>query len=133
MYTFSLYIVIANLWMIYRMIFKKDKTNDISNCKNIFILALRYLLTITIGMPVFYLLILVSFITGLALGISLRIGNEAKRIKEIVNNNPYTLLKERYDIKLVGMMYKAKALAILMYINRYVIKILSAIRKKLVV
>lgn len=133
MYTFSLYIVIANLWMIYRMIFKKDKTNDISNCKNIFILALRYLLTITIGMPVFYLLILVSFITGLALGISLRIGNEAKRIKEIVNNNPYTLLKERYDIKLVGMMYKAKALAILMYINRYVIKVLSAIRKKLVV
>lgn len=133
MYTFSLYIVIANLWMIYRMIFKKDKTNDISNCKNIFILALRYLLTITIGMPVFYLLILVSFITGLALGISLRIGNEAKRIKEIVNNNPYTLLKERYDIKLVGMMYKAKALAILMYINRYVIKILIAIRKKLVV
>lgn len=133
MYTFSLYIVIANLWMIYRMIFKKDKTNDISNCKNIFILALRYLLTITIGMPVFYLLILVSFITGLALGISLRIGDEAKRIKEIVNNNPYTLLKERYDIKLVGMMYKAKALAILMYINRYVIKVLSAIRKKLVV
>lgn len=133
MYIFSLYIVIANLWMIYRMIFKKDKTNDISNCKNIFILALRYLLTITIGMPVFYLLILVSFITGLALGISLRIGNEAKRIKEIVNNNPYTLLKERYDIKLIGMMYKAKALAILMYINRYVIKVLSAIRKKLVV
>lgn len=133
MYTFSLYIVIANLWMIYRMIFKKDKTNDISNCKNIFILALRYLLTITIGMPVFYLLILVSFITGLALGISFRIGNEAKKIKEIVNNNPYTLLKERYDIKLVGMMYKAKALAILMYINRYVIKVLSAIRKKLVV
>ena len=119
-----LYLAITNMWIIYRIIFKKDYSNDISQCKNPIILILRYLLTIIIGMPVFYLLILFSFITGFGFGKSIYIGKRTKQIKQ---------LSDDYISELIILLIEAKIIFFLLFTNRYIIKALSAIRKKLIV
>ena len=119
-----LYLAITNIWIIYRVIFKKDYSNDISQCKNPIILILRYLLTIIIGMPAFYLLILFSFITGFGFSRSIYIGKRTKQIKQ---------LSDDYISELIILLIEAKIIFFLLFINRYIIKALSTIRKKLIV
>ena len=119
-----LYLAITNIWIIYRVIFKKDYSNDITQCKNPIILILRYLLTIIIGMPAFYLLILFSFITGLGFGRSIYISKRTKQIKQ---------LSDDYIAELIILLIEAKIIFFLLFINQYIIKTLSAIRKKLIV
>ena len=126
-----LYLAITNIWIIYRVIFKKDYSNDISQCKNLIILILRYLLTIIIGMPAFYWLILFSFITGLGFGRSIYISKRTNQLDQLAKNSNYQ--RNEYSAEILILLIEVKIIAKILFVNRYIIKALSAIRKKLIV
>ena len=133
-----LYLAITNIWIIYRVIFKKDYSNDISQCKNPIILVLRYLLTITIGMPAFYLLILFSFITGFGFALSINIHKRAIQLDKIIRNDKYQHkefndIPSKYWAEIAILLIEAKIIEKILFINRYILKALSTIRKKLIV
>jgi len=127
-----LYLAITNMWIIYRFTFKRDYLNDISQCKNPIEFILRYFLTITIGMPALYWLIFFSFITGIEYGRTMTINNRAKELKRIAEKDERNINQSDY-LELAKLVSEVRILAKMMWLNTYIIKALSNIRKKLIV
>lgn len=128
----ALYILISNLWILYKLIFYKGNKKDLSNT-NIILLIIRYILTLFLAIPISILFSLFLFYIHLTTPKINYIKTKADTIKQeydtLSNQNKLIKTKEtEMTNELIHLLFKIKMYQQSTSVIRDVIHVLTPFR-----